>query len=50
MLYLRQLPKNFFETAIKKAFEPIKENPNVEENLCLIKKFINVVQSLVQSG
>ena len=50
MLYLRQLPKNFFETAIKKAFEPIKENLNVEENLCLIKKFINVVQSLVQSG
>ena len=50
MLYLRQLPKNFFEAATKKAFEPIKENPNVEENLCLIKKFINVVQSLVQSG
>ena len=39
----------FLKQPLKKAFEPTKENPNTEENLCLIDKVINVVQLLVQS-
>ena len=41
--------KELFETATKENVRPTKENPNVEEILCLINKDINVVQLLAQS-
>ena len=39
----------FLKRLLKKTFEPTKENQNMEGNLCLIDKVINVVQLLVQS-
>ena len=41
--------KEIFEGATKENLRPMKENPNVEGNLRLIDKVINVVQLLVQS-
>ena len=41
--------KELFEAATKENLRATKENPNLEENLCLIEKVINVVQLLVQS-
>ena len=40
----------FLKQLLKRTFEPIKENLNIEENLCLIDKVVNVVQLLVQSN
>ena len=49
MLNICDVPKNFFEAATKKkTFELTKENPNIEENLCLIDSVISVIQLLVQ--
>ena len=39
----------FLKQLLKKTVELTKENRNIEENLCLIDKVINVVQLLVQS-
>ena len=41
--------KELFEAATRENLQPTKENLNVEENLCLIDKVVNVVQLLVQS-
>ena len=35
---------------LKRTFEPTEENPNIEENLCLIDKVTNVVQVLIKSS
>ena len=41
--------KELFEAPTKENLRPTKQNSNVEENLCLIDKVINVVQLLIQS-
>ena len=43
--------RDFLKQLLRKTFErePTKENPNIEENLCLMDKVINVVELLVQS-
>ena len=41
--------RTFLMQLLKKTFETTKENPNIEERLCLINKAIKVVQLLVQS-
>ena len=35
--------QTFLKQLLKKTFEPIKENRNIEENLCLIDNVFNVV-------
>ena len=41
--------RTFLKQLVMETFQPTKENSNIEENLCLYDKIINIVELLVQS-
>ena len=47
-IYLRH-ERSFLKQLLNKTFTPTKESQNLKKKLCVIDKFINDVQLLVQS-